>query len=213
MLISDSIQSPAERRRSKTRIEILAAAHAILKAKGIEELTMRSLAERMDYTPAALYKYFRDKEDILEGLREEGWALLRAKNAEYARRDLTPLDLLRALGQAYQEFASEYPEYYLLMFTSARTAPHHLDEITGSADFKRMTNLVQAAADDGYIQLPPGTTALDIRFLIWFLSHGMAMLGLTLLRECQPDLQVIGEKAITAFVQMIARDARAGESA
>jgi AcrR family transcriptional regulator len=212
MLTQDPLQSPAERRHSKTRQQILAAAHSILRAKGIEGLTMRSLAEKMDYTPAALYKYFSDKEDILEGLRQEGWALLRARNAEATREHVTPLELFKALGRAYQDFAGEYPEYYLLMFTSARTAPHCLDEITSSPDFKRMTDLVQAAVDDGHIQLPSGTTALDIRFLIWFLSHGMAMLRLTLLRECQPEFQAASEKAIDAFVRMLAMDSRLGDS-
>lgn len=213
MVTKCGIPSPAERRYSKNRQEILAAAHSIVKEKGIEALTMRTLADKMDYTPAALYKYFRSKEDILEGLRQEGWALLRAINGETARGRLTPLELFKALGRAYQDFARQYPEYYLLMFTSARTAPHSLDEITSRPDFSRMTDLVQVAVGDGHIQLPPGATALDIRFLIWFMSHGMAMLRLTLLRECQPELDAVGEKAIDTFVEIIAKDARSGEKA
>ncbi len=174
---------------------------------------MRALAEKIDYTPAALYKYFTDKEDILEALRQEGWALFRARSEEAARGPRTPPEILKALGRAYQEFASEYPEYYLVMFTSARTTPHSLHEITSSPDFKQGTDYIQAAVDKGYIRLPAGTTALDIRFMIWFLSHGMAMLRLTLLRECQPELKTISEKAIDSFIQMIAKDAKSGEGA
>ncbi len=204
-VLTDKNASPAQRRRSKTRQEILATAHAILKAKGLDGLTMRTLADEMDYSPAALYKYFRDKEEILEGLRQEGWALFRAMNAEAARAPLAPPDLLKALGRGYQDFASEYPEYYLLMFTSAHTAPHNLDEITSRPDFKRMTELVQSAIDQGAIEVPPGVTALQIRFLIWFVSHGMAMLNLTLMSECQPEFEAVSREAIDALTELLVK--------
>ena len=198
--------SPAKRRHSKTRHDILAAAHALLKEKGIDGLTMRELADRMDYSPAALYKYFHDKEAILEGLRQEGWSLLRAANAEAAVSPLAPPELLKALGRAYQEFAARYPELYLLMFTSS-VAPHSLADITDRPDFKRVTDLVQAGIDQGDFELPEGVTALQVRLLIWFVSHGMAMLKLTLLRECQVEFKAASQKAIDAFVELIVKGA------
>ncbi|MRR32158.1 TetR/AcrR family transcriptional regulator, partial [bacterium] len=49
--------SPSERRYQRTRQSILEAAQAILSEQGIEALSMRALAEKADYSPAALYKY------------------------------------------------------------------------------------------------------------------------------------------------------------
>ncbi len=197
--------SPAERRYAKTRRQILAAAHKLIKKKGIEGLTVRALAEAMDYTPAALYRYFQNKEEILEGLRQEGWALFRAMNAQAARATLGVPELLKSQGRAYQEFAVRYPEYYLLMFASTEAAPHSLKELEANPDFKRGTDLIQASVDAGGVRLPPGITPLQIRFLIWFASHGMAMLKLTLLRECGPELEATGQEAIDALVALISK--------
>ncbi len=205
MFATHKNDSPAERRVAKTKQEILAAAHAILKAKGPDGLTMRALADKMDYTPAALYKYFGNKEDILEGLRQEGWALFRKMHADAAHTPLAPPELLKALGRSYQDFAGQYPEYYLLMFTSANSAPRALEEMTSRPDFTRIMDLVQNAIDEGYLELPPGVTVLQIRFLIWFASHGMAMLRLTLMSQCQAEFDAVSREAIDAFAELITK--------
>ncbi len=203
MLTTDNTLSPAARRYSKKQQEILSAAHALVKAQGVEGLTMRALAEKMDYSPAALYKYFADKEAILEGLRQQGWALLRAMNTEAAQAPLSPPELFRALGRAYQDFATQYPEYYMLMFASTDAAPRSLEEIIARPDFQRITDLIQAGVDAGYLELPPDVTPLQVRFLIWFASHGMAMLKLTFLRECRPEAEAVGQEAIDALVALM----------
>ncbi len=205
MLTTDKTLPPAKRRSAKKQQEILAAAHDLIKEKGIEGLTMRSLAEKMDYSAAALYKYYGNKEDILEGLRQQGWALLRAMNADAVQAQLASPELFKALGRAYQNFATRYPEYYLLMFTSSDAAPRSLEEIVDRPDFKRVTDLVQAGIDDGALHLPEGTNALQIRFLIWFASHGMAMLKLTWLRECGPEMEMVGQQAIDALVGLLTK--------
>ncbi len=205
MLTNKTAESPAQRRRSKTRQEILEVAHTIIKEQGMEALTMRTLADKMDYTPAALYKYFHGKEDILEGLRREGWTLFRSMQAQAAQKPLAPPELLQALGQAYQNFASQYPEYYLLMFDSIETAPRSFAELMTNPDLKRVTDLIQDAIDRGYFKLPPGVTALHVRLLIWFTSHGMAMLKLTQMRECQPEFEAVSREAAAAFIQLIVK--------
>ena len=199
--------SPAERRSARKKQEILAAAHTLIKEKGIESLTMRALADAIDYSPAALYKYYPEKQAILEALRRQGWDRLRAMNAQAAQSPLALPDLLKALGRAYQEFATRYPEYYLLMFASTDAAPRSLEEIVHRPDFKRVTDLVQAGIDDGSFHLPPGVDALQVRFLIWFASHGMAMLKLTFLRECGPEIEAAGQQAIDALTAMMSRPA------
>lgn len=203
MLTSNSVSSPAERRYSKKQQEILNAAHALLKEQGVDGLTMRALAEKMDYSPAALYKYFPSKEAILQGLRQQGWMLLRTMHAEAVQAQLKTPELLKALGQSYQNFATRYPEYYLLMFASMDAAPHSLEEIIGRPDFKRIVDLIQTGIDEGYVHLPPGITIVQLRFLIWFASHGMAMLKLTWLRECGAEMEIVGQQAMDALVELM----------
>jgi len=59
-------KTPSERRYEKTRQGILSAARTLLLEGGVEAISMRTLADKVDYSPAALYKYFANKEEIIE---------------------------------------------------------------------------------------------------------------------------------------------------
>jgi AcrR family transcriptional regulator len=62
--------TPAERRRLKVRDAIIGAAEEIFAEEGEAGLSMRRIAERIDYSPAALYKYFDSKEALFQEIRE-----------------------------------------------------------------------------------------------------------------------------------------------
>jgi len=70
--------SPRNRRHELTRQKILDTARSILLAGGVQAISMRTLAEKVDYSPAALYKYYANKEEIIEALRQEAWQLIAA---------------------------------------------------------------------------------------------------------------------------------------
>ncbi len=68
--------SSRERRQQKTRQSILDAAREIIVEHGPAELSMRSLAERIDYSPSGLYEYFDSKEQIIQAVCVEGYVSL-----------------------------------------------------------------------------------------------------------------------------------------
>ncbi|MEX0893041.1 MAG: helix-turn-helix domain-containing protein, partial [Gemmatimonadota bacterium] len=51
-----------EREREQVRTLIVEAARDILSAEGLEALSMRAIAERIEYSPATIYLYFKDKD-------------------------------------------------------------------------------------------------------------------------------------------------------
>jgi AcrR family transcriptional regulator len=61
--------TPQDRRRAQTRRDILDNAHQMLIAHGLEGISIRALADRIDYTPGALYKYFPSKEALIDTVR------------------------------------------------------------------------------------------------------------------------------------------------
>ena len=61
------------RRRTRNRQAILDAALALIEVSGIDGWSMRELAERVDYTPGALYRYFDGKAALLAALTDEPW--------------------------------------------------------------------------------------------------------------------------------------------
>ena len=86
---------------------------------------MRKIAERIEYSPAAIYGYFPSKDDIFFSLAEEGFRLLgdpAAVRADPLLKDAPPLDRIRAVFWRLYEFSREQPQYFALMFVE-RSVP------------------------------------------------------------------------------------------
>jgi AcrR family transcriptional regulator len=115
----------AERRakeKENLRRAILDAARDLFVSQGYEAVSMRKIAERIEYSPTAIYLYFKDKDAILGTLIDEGFELLcRAISQLDGVSD--PVERLRRGGRGYIQFALENPHYYRLMFEMADSAP------------------------------------------------------------------------------------------
>ena len=197
-----SPRTPSEKRHARTRQAIINAARAILLKDGIDALSMRSLAEKVDYSPAALYKYFDSKEKILDALREEGWQ----RSAEMQRTALDPrapiIEQLYTSGSVYLQFARQYPELYHLMFNVSESGPQQsLSEITADPNFAGLSNLVRQGVENGELELPPGTTPESLRWQAWFMTHGIAMLRMTLMRNCQEEFDEVALQVLRAQIE------------
>jgi AcrR family transcriptional regulator len=110
--------SSAERRqreRQEVQEKILTAARELFVAHGFEAVSLRKVADAIDYTPPALYTHFKDKADLLRALCVQDFgalsdALLRASKVH------DPVQRLVRIGQAYIRFAVEHPHHYKFMF-------------------------------------------------------------------------------------------------
>ena len=71
-----SVSSPAQRRRNKVRARILSAAERVFAREGASGLSIRRLAETIDYSPAAIYKYFSSKDELVDELKETFFELI-----------------------------------------------------------------------------------------------------------------------------------------
>src|SRR2546430_5017122 len=113
------IKERQERDREAVRRSILDAARDLFVTEGYEQVSIRKIAERIEYSPAAIYSYFPSKDDIFFALAEEGFRLLGHPGVE-GRRDalegLDPLLRIRAVFWRVYEFSRQHPEYFALMF-------------------------------------------------------------------------------------------------
>jgi AcrR family transcriptional regulator len=85
---------PQDRRRAQTRRDILDNAHQMLIAHGLEGISIRALADRIDYTPGALYKYFPSKEALIDTVRAECYERLNAFILSRVQTAATPAQML-----------------------------------------------------------------------------------------------------------------------
>jgi AcrR family transcriptional regulator len=104
-----------EREREEIRGKILDAAREMFVSEGYEAVTMRRIADRIEYSPTAIYFHFKDKEALLRELCETDFLRLAGQFQKIARM-ADPIERLRAAGRAYVRFAVENPNHYRLMF-------------------------------------------------------------------------------------------------
>src|SRR5262252_5967333 len=114
------IKERQERDREAVRRGILDAARDLFVSEGYRNVSIRKIAERIEYSPAAIYSYFPSKDDIFFALAEEGFRLLynTEDGAALARElsDVAPLDRVRSIFRKLYAFSRKHPQYFELMF-------------------------------------------------------------------------------------------------
>ena len=111
------------REREAIRRAILDAARDLFVQEGYQNVSLRKIAERIEYSPAAIYGYFPSKDDIFLALAEEGFRLLYGDRESYTALDsLPPLERIRAIFLRLYEFSRHHPQYFALMFVD-RSVP------------------------------------------------------------------------------------------
>jgi AcrR family transcriptional regulator len=115
-----------ERERNEVRTKILDAARELFAREGYEAVTMRRIADAIEYSPTAIYLHFKDKETLIRELCEEDFGSL-ARAFQKIAKEPDPLERLRKIGMAYVDFGVEKPNHYRLMFMSAHV--HHPAEL------------------------------------------------------------------------------------
>lgn len=109
---------PRERRdreREEVRTRILDAARELFLTEGYESVTMRRVADRIEYSPTAIYFHFRDKDALIRELCDTDFRAL-AQQFSAIAEIADPVEQLRRTGLAYFDFATNYPNHYRLMF-------------------------------------------------------------------------------------------------
>jgi AcrR family transcriptional regulator len=110
-----SIKQRREREKLEVRQGILMAAREIARHDGWQSVTIRKVAERIEYSPPTIYEYFESKEDILLELLREGFRQMAATLKTVRDSTEDPEQCLLNMVEAYWNFAMSYPELYQVM--------------------------------------------------------------------------------------------------
>ena len=104
------------REKAALRQEILAAARDLFAQEGYEQVSMRRIAERIDYSPTTLYLHFQDKAELLFHVCEETFQKLVAKAEAIRAGQGEALAKLKLIGRNYVEFGLKHPSHYKVTF-------------------------------------------------------------------------------------------------
>jgi AcrR family transcriptional regulator len=134
-----------EREKQGVRQAIIDGARSIMSERGYEGLTMRAVADRIEYSPAAIYKHFADREDLVRALCAcDFYAFAQVLLPTRPKSD-DPLEPIRAIGHAYAEFAMRYPEQFRVMFMTPKPIDQDIIE-RGNPEQDSYYTLEQAVA-------------------------------------------------------------------
>jgi AcrR family transcriptional regulator len=109
------IRERQSRERDTVRRKILNAARTLFLSDGYANVSMRKIADQIEYSPGAIYSYFQSKEDIFFALAEEGLQFVRSHCSAAAFAN-SPLERVRESFWRFYTFSKEQPEYFSLIF-------------------------------------------------------------------------------------------------
>ncbi|HSB92830.1 MAG TPA: TetR/AcrR family transcriptional regulator [Flavitalea sp.] len=104
------------RQKEEVRTSILSAAWKLVVQEGWQSLSIRKIADAIEYSVPVIYDHFQNKEAILQEFTRRGFHLLTADLEKSKSLILDPARQLEALAYAYWEFAFRNKEYYQLMY-------------------------------------------------------------------------------------------------
>jgi AcrR family transcriptional regulator len=163
--------------RDGTRRAILDAALELFVADGYAQVSLRNIAAKVDYSPAAIYSYFASKDDIFFALAEEGFRLLGAVTTNEAP-SVDPLDDIRLGAWRLYEFSKRQPQYFALVFLDRRV-PRVAQEAERLSFMREIRDAfrsrMQRCIDDGVF---PASLAVPVALRLMLAP----VLGLALLR-------------------------------
>lgn len=159
------------REKANVREEILDAARALFVQHGFENVSVRKIADKIEYAPGTIYLYFKDKEEIFQTLCEQTFSGLHAKMSAIVADNANPLEKLRRTGRTYIEFAVQNPSQYTLTFL--RRPDGIPTEAAGTACFQALCQIVQQCVESG---LTRSKDVMEISQSVWACVHGLASL-------------------------------------
>jgi AcrR family transcriptional regulator len=200
------VRERREREREEIRTKILDAARELFATEGYESVTMRKIAERIEYSPTAIYLHFADKEALLRDLCEADFLSL-AKQFQRIARVEDPVERLRRIGNAYVDFAIEYPNHYRLMFMTVHPPLAHDPEKMrkGNPEEDAYAFLVATVADaiETKRLLPGLKDAQLVAQIVWAGVHGVISLRMAKGNDPWIDWRPLKRTAALAIDTMI----------
>lgn len=181
------------REKEELRQEILDAARELFVKEGYENVSMRRIAEKIEYSPTTIYLYFEDKASLLHAICEETFARLANRTEAIRKQYPDPLDGLRRGCRAYVDFGLKHPNHYRVTFMTPPPAglakEHYMREDSqGMRAYNCLREGVSGCIDQGLFREkdPEAVTQM-----LWSAIHGVTSLLIT-----KPAFPWVGKNAL-----------------
>jgi len=171
------------REKEELKQQMLDAARELFVRDGYESVSMRKIANKIEYSPATIYTYFKDKDEILDCLCEETFLKLsQEKMAAVHKMTGDPLEILKKGMETYIRFGLDHPEHYIVTFilrAPIYEKPGHHETRkakTGKACIDHMRCIVRRCMEEGKIK---NADLEETSQSLWAGIHGLTALLIT----------------------------------
>jgi AcrR family transcriptional regulator len=166
------------REKEGLREEILDAARTLFVKEGYESVSIRKIADKVEYAPGTIYLYFRDKAEILDRICEETFAKLITRMQAIKSDSSAPLDKLRRGLRTYIQFGLDNPNHYIVTFIQAKMncEAKSVFETIGLQAFTCLRQGVQECVDAGELV---SNDADELAQALWAGIHGLTSVLIT----------------------------------
>ena len=172
-----AVKERRTREKEGLRQEILDAARDLFVRDGYQAVSMRKIAEKIEYSPGTIYLHFRDKDELFDCLSEEAFRKLLTRLQAFTALNATdPVERLRQGLLAYVAFGLEHPDHYQITFmTPAVRCANETDrrQAVGCESFGCLRTSVRDCIEAGALRVIDVDTASQV---LWAGVHGVTSL-------------------------------------
>lgn len=171
------VRERKEREKKEMRERILQSAHDLFLRKSFEEVSIRNIADAIEYSPTSIYLYFKDKDAIFYALQGEAFKIfnLYIANVSVIKK---PFNRLIRLTEKYIEFTFAHPKYYNIMFIM-ESPPNGVENSQnwqdGAHTHRYLESIIEECKQEGHFK---NIETMVLSFTIWSYLHGMCSLVL-----------------------------------
>lgn len=166
------------REKESLRQEIIDAAREIFVAEGYESLSMRKVAERIEYSPTTIYLHFKDKTELLREVCEEAFTKLGDAVRDAKETGIDSMDVMMKGLNAYIRFGLENPHHYEVAFVAPKDkvfnpGEYEYEGSAGHRAFDMLSGSVAACMESGDFRRDD---IAKVAQTIWASIHGITAL-------------------------------------
>ena len=196
-----TVEQRRERQKEALRRKILDAAGEMFATEGFEAVSMRKLADKIEYSPTTIYLYFQDKAELLGCLCEETFTGLVQVLAGIERKSREPVAGLEKGLRAYVDFGLQHPHHYVVTFVMPRCdvrEPSEFDGSVGETAFDYLRRAVERCIREKKFRRVDAETASQV---LWAGVHGITSLLITQTRFPWRDREKLIKQTISALIR------------
>jgi len=192
-------ETTRERRRERNKNAILDTATKSIQSNGIENVSLREIAKKADYSPAGLYKYFDSKAAIIQAVQaRENQKLIEL--LQTVSGEVSPTQRLVELSLLYIQYSLDNSVYLVLINSLPSGRKTKEQPVPTTSPYVLFLNAIDAWGQHEGIKFQPDYGLEEITYTLWSLIHGMATLRVSQLKDFEADFLSVNRRSIELFL-------------